>query len=68
MINTLLHCDIVFMNKKDLFFLIFVRDSLSLEEDKASKDEGPLCLTIVLHCFMIHSNQKQVTNIGAHLR
>jgi hypothetical protein len=29
------------MNKEDLFFLAFVRDSLSLEEDKASKDKGP---------------------------
>jgi hypothetical protein len=29
------------MNKEDLFFLTFIRDSLSLGEDKASKYEGP---------------------------
>jgi hypothetical protein len=29
------------MNKEDLFFLTFIRDSLSLEKDKASKDEDP---------------------------
>jgi hypothetical protein len=29
------------MNNEDLFFMTFVRNSLSLEEDNASKDEGP---------------------------
>jgi hypothetical protein len=29
------------MNNEDLFFMTYVRDSLSLEEDNASKDESP---------------------------
>jgi hypothetical protein len=29
------------MNNEDLFFMTFVRDSLSLEKGNASKDEGP---------------------------
>jgi hypothetical protein len=29
------------MNNENLFFMTLVLDSLSLEEDNASKDEGP---------------------------
>jgi hypothetical protein len=29
------------VNNEDLFFMTFVRNSLSLKEDNASKDEGP---------------------------
>jgi hypothetical protein len=29
------------MNNENLFFMTFILDSLSLEEDNASKDEGP---------------------------
>jgi hypothetical protein len=37
----MLHCNIISMNNEDSFFMTFVRDSLSLKEDNASKDEGP---------------------------
>jgi hypothetical protein len=33
--------NIISMNNKDLFFMTFVRDSLSLKEDNASKDKDP---------------------------
>jgi hypothetical protein len=29
------------MNNEDFFFLTFIRDTLSLEEDNALNDEGP---------------------------
>jgi hypothetical protein len=34
------YCNIISMNN-EYFFMTFVRDALSLEEDNASKDEGP---------------------------
>jgi hypothetical protein len=37
----MIHCNIIFVNNEDLFFMTFVRDSLSLEEDDALKDKGP---------------------------
>jgi hypothetical protein len=40
-INIMLHSNIVSMNYGELFFMTFVRDSLYLKEDNASKDEGP---------------------------
>jgi hypothetical protein len=35
----MLHCNIISMNNEDSFFMNFVRDSLSLKDDNASKDE-----------------------------
>jgi hypothetical protein len=37
----MLHCNVIYVNNEDLFFMAFVRNSLSLKEDNASKDEGP---------------------------
>ena len=37
----MLHCNVVSVNNEDLFFMTFVRNSLYLKEDNASKEEGP---------------------------
>jgi hypothetical protein len=57
----------VFVNDEDLFFTTFIQEPLCLKGYNASKDEGPLHLTIVLPCFMIQQSKTRDQQISLSL-
>jgi hypothetical protein len=49
-------------NDEGISFMTFVRRSLYLKRDNASKDEGLLTFNICVALFLVHSIGEQVTN------